>query len=90
MLAGADAPSPYSFPGSGLHDELELLVEAGLSPLDALRTATRNPAVVLNREKDPLKHFGNTRRIAAVLVGGRVLVPGTARPADPTRREGRW
>jgi imidazolonepropionase-like amidohydrolase len=107
LLAGTDAPSPYSFPGSGLHDELELLVEAGLSPLDALRTATRNPAVFLGREKDlgavevgkladlvlldadPLKHIGNTRRIAAVLVGGRVLVPGTARPADPTRREGR-
>ena len=45
ILAGTDASDEvWVFPGSGLHDELELLVEAGLSPLDALRTATLNPA----------------------------------------------
>jgi imidazolonepropionase-like amidohydrolase len=52
LLAGTDSPSPYSFPGSGLHDELELLVEAGLSPLAALQTATRNPARFLGKEKE--------------------------------------
>ena len=45
ILAGTDASDEvWVFPGSGLHDELALLVEAGLSPLDALRTATLNPA----------------------------------------------
>jgi imidazolonepropionase-like amidohydrolase len=52
LLAGTDTPSPCCFPGSGLHDELELLVEAGLSPLAALQTATRNPALFLGRRKD--------------------------------------
>jgi len=27
ILAGTDSPAPYVFPGSGLHDELQLLVE---------------------------------------------------------------
>lgn len=32
------------FPGFGIHDELELLVAAGMSPLAALQAATRNAA----------------------------------------------
>ena len=44
MLAGTDAPDSFAFPGSGLHDELEHLVRGGLSPLDALRAATLEPA----------------------------------------------
>jgi hypothetical protein len=44
MLAGTDAGNPFCFPGFGLHDELALLVEAGMSPLGALQAATRNAA----------------------------------------------
>ena len=44
ILAGTDLGNPYVYPGSSLHDELALLVGAGLSTLDALRTATLNPA----------------------------------------------
>ncbi|MEU9454927.1 amidohydrolase family protein [Streptomyces sp. NPDC048277] len=48
VLAGTDAnvgPGPAVIPhGSSLHDELELLVEAGLTPLAALRAATSVPA----------------------------------------------
>jgi imidazolonepropionase-like amidohydrolase len=44
FLAGTDTPNPYCFPGFSLHDELQLLVEAGLTPMEALQAATRNPA----------------------------------------------
>jgi imidazolonepropionase-like amidohydrolase len=44
ILAGTDVLNPYCFPGFSLHDELALLVEAGLSPMAALQTATSNPA----------------------------------------------
>jgi imidazolonepropionase-like amidohydrolase len=44
FLAGSDTATPWAFPGFGLHDELELLVEAGLTPLQALQAATLNPA----------------------------------------------
>jgi imidazolonepropionase-like amidohydrolase len=44
MLAGSDCPNPYVYPGFSLHDELGLLVHAGLTPAEALRTATINPA----------------------------------------------
>jgi hypothetical protein len=47
LLAGTDVGVPFQVPGIGLHVELERLVEAGLSPLEALRTATLNPARVL-------------------------------------------
>lgn len=45
ILAGTDTPDSYVFAGSGLHDELALYVQAGLTPLEAIRTATVNPAV---------------------------------------------
>jgi imidazolonepropionase-like amidohydrolase len=44
ILAGTDTMNPHCFPGFGIHDELALLVEAGLSPLAALQAATRNAA----------------------------------------------
>jgi len=44
ILAGSDTPNAFAFPGFGLHDELELLVEAGLSPLEALQAATIDAA----------------------------------------------
>jgi Amidohydrolase family len=44
LLAGTDVVAPWTYPGFSLQDELGLLVEAGLTPLEALRTATINPA----------------------------------------------
>ena len=90
FLAGTDVLNPYCFPGFSLHDELTLLVEAGLSPLEALQAATLNPARYLGQNKDlgtvekgkiadlvlldanPLEDIGNSRKIDAVVVGGKL------------------
>ena len=47
ILAGTDPPTRDVFPGFSLHDELGLLVKAGLSPLEALQAATLNAAKCL-------------------------------------------
>lgn len=52
LLAGTDTPNPFCFPGFSLHDELEIFTECGLSPLEALRTATLNPARYFGIEMD--------------------------------------
>jgi len=53
LLAGTVTEEPeFTIPGFSLHDELALLVEAGLTPLEALQTATLNPARFLGRERD--------------------------------------
>ncbi|HEX9220921.1 MAG TPA: amidohydrolase family protein, partial [Gemmatimonadaceae bacterium] len=44
LLAGTDMPQAFVYPGFSLHEELELLVRSGLTPLEALRAATYNPA----------------------------------------------
>src|SRR6266480_2642202 len=44
LAAGTDAPYPGDMQGEGLHHELELLVAAGLTPLEAITVATRNAA----------------------------------------------
>lgn len=50
LLAGTDSPvMPGVVPGFSLHDELRLMVEAGLTPLQALQSATLNPAWFLGQ-----------------------------------------
>jgi imidazolonepropionase-like amidohydrolase len=52
VLAGTDTGVPYSLPGSSLHDELALLVEAGLTTREALLAATRDPARALGLDQE--------------------------------------
>ncbi len=49
FLAGTDTNgyNPHLYPGFSLHEELQLLVKAGLTPMQALQTATHNPAQYL-------------------------------------------
>lgn len=53
LLVGTDAPEPQVTPGFSLHQELELLVESGLTPAEALVAATMNNATAL-RQQDRL------------------------------------
>ncbi len=72
ILAGTDAPNPRTVHGASLHEELELLTRAGLTPVEALRAATEAPA----------RRFGlaDRGRIAPGMRADLVLVEG-----DPTR-----
>ncbi|MCK5438720.1 MAG: amidohydrolase family protein [Gemmatimonadetes bacterium] len=47
IIAGTDATLVGVLPGYSMHEELQLLVDAGLTPYEALATATRNPAAFL-------------------------------------------
>lgn len=97
ILAGTDSPLPYILPGWSLHDELALLVEAGLTPREALQAATSNAGKFIGRSDvgrvrpgaladlviitaDPTADIRNTRKVEAVIIGGR-LVDRTARDA---------
>ena len=95
VLVGTDAGNPYVFSGFSVHDELELLVEAGLSPRAAFKAGTRGGAsltagatanlVVL--DGNPLATSANTQRIHTVLTRGRVArAGGTARRCSRTWR----
>ena len=76
LLVGTDAPEPQVTPGFSLHQELEMLVESGLSPAAALRAATLNNATVLRQER----HLGT---IAPGKWADIVLL--TANPVDDIR-----
>lgn len=52
IAAGTDAPYPGDFQGEGLHRELEILVESGLTPLQAITAATKNAATIVNADKE--------------------------------------
>jgi imidazolonepropionase-like amidohydrolase len=92
IMTGSDVAVLNVFPGASLHEELRLLVDsAGMSPMEALASATRRPAEWLGLadsvgtiargkvadlvllDADPRTDINNTRRIAAVVLRGRLL-----------------
>ncbi len=52
VVAGTDAPYPGDFQGEGIHHELELLVEAGLTPIQAMTSATYNASRLMSATAD--------------------------------------
>lgn len=72
VATGTDASNQLLVPGAGVHLEMELLVHAGLTPLEALRAATLHGAQLLRAD-----HLGHLRPGAAadlVVLGGNPLV----------------
>lgn len=72
ILAGTDSPNPGTAHGASLHRELELLVRSGMSPIEALASATSVPAATF--------HLDDRGQIAAGKRADLVLVKG-----DPTQ-----
>ena len=50
LLLGSDAPQVFDVPGFSLHHELRYMVDAGLSPYDALKSGTMNVGKFLERD----------------------------------------
>jgi imidazolonepropionase-like amidohydrolase len=73
LLAGTDVSVTWMVPGFSLHEELQSLVRAGLTPLEALRAATLNPALYLD-EADSLGTIESSRRADLVLLDANPLV----------------
>src|SRR5467141_2259702 len=96
IAAGSDAANQLLIPGLSLHEEMSLLVAAGLTPLEAITAATRKGAQLLRADSlgllapgkvadlvvldgDPIKGIAATRRIASVMVRGRLIQPDSLR-----------
>lgn len=78
LVTGTDAPAiPGMAPGSSLHDNLDCLVQAGLSPQQALRAAARTPGEMME------KAFPGQTPFGTVTVGSRAdLVMSANNPLE--------
>jgi hypothetical protein len=90
LMSGTDVPVPLTVPGFSLHDELQTMVDVGLSTYDVLRTSTHNPALYLGE----LDEFGTVevgKRADLVLLEANPLkdIANTRRIAGVMVR-GRW
>ncbi len=90
LLAGSDTPEWLMAYGWTLHRELEHFVEAGLTPYQALATATRNPAEFLRASKE-WGTIEEGKRADLVLIAGNPLedIRNTAR-IEAVSVGGRW
>lgn len=96
IAAGSDAANQLLVPGLSLHEEMSLLVAAGLSPLEAITAATRKGAELLRADSlgtvaagkiadlvvldaNPAADIGATRRVAWVMIRGRMIRPDSLR-----------
>lgn len=89
LLLGSDAPQVFNVPGFSLHRELDVLVESGLTPYEALATGTTAVAEFLGTntgtvavgksadlvlvDANPLDDIRNSRRIHGVMLRGEWL-----------------
>jgi len=90
LLAGSDTPEWLMVYGWTLHRELERFVEAGLTPYQALATATRNPAEFLKASRE-WGTIEEGKRADLVLIAGNPLedIRNTAR-IEAVSLGGRW
>ncbi len=72
IMAGTDVGNAYIYAGFSLHDELVLLVKAGLTPMEALQSATRNPAKYLGLQ-DSVGTIGKGKLADLVLLDANPL-----------------
>ena len=90
LLLGSDAPQVFNVPGFAVHRELEYLVAAGLTPYEALRTGTVNPAKFFGQERV----FGTVetgKEGDLVLLDANPLIDiGNARRIHGVMLRGRW
>lgn len=89
MLAGTDANVPTTVPGFSMHDELQSLTNAGMTPSQALLSATAVPASWMKiksgkiaqgynadlvlLDANPLKNIKHTKSIDSVISNGRLI-----------------
>ena len=95
LVAGSDSPViPGLFPGASLHEDMRLLVNAGLSPYDAIAAATRNAGEFAARHLRSKERFGLVKpgyRADLLLVRGNPLEDvARLKDADGIMVRGRW
>ncbi len=94
LLLGTDASVSGLFPGKSAHVELRELVDAGLTPYEALTTGTRNAGEFISRHVSSTKLFGTValgQRADLILLRGNPLINiDNISNIEGVMRRGRW
>jgi hypothetical protein len=90
LLAGTDTPTPAVVPGFSIHDELQELVKAGLTPYEALKTATVNPGAFLLASSDAGTIDVGKRADLVLLAGNPLENISHTRQIEGVAANGKW
>jgi imidazolonepropionase-like amidohydrolase len=90
LSAGTDTPTSAVVPGFSIHDELQDLVKAGLTPFEALQTATVNPATFFDSLRDSGTIEPRKRADCILLKGNPLDNIANTRLIAGVVRNGRW
>ena len=90
ILLGTDAAQAYHIPGFSIHEELAYLVDAGLSPYEAIEAGTRNAALILGKS-DEFGTIETGKRADLILLEGNPLEDvGNIQNRAGVMVRGRW
>lgn len=90
LLAGTDTPNPQMVAGFSLHDELETLVNAGLTPAATLRAATAGAASFLGTPEEFGSIVAGARADLVLLDGDPLQDVSALRSPEAVMVRGRW
>ena len=90
IAAGTDTPIQLAVPGESLHRELELLVESGLSPREALFAATVAPARFFSLEEEMGQVLAGMRADLVLLRANPMVDIRNSRTIEGVVAQGRW
>jgi hypothetical protein len=88
--AGTDTPIAFAVPGHSLHDEMDMLVRAGLSPQEALRSATLRPAEFFGLENEMGRVAEGQRADLVLLTANPLENIANTRTIQAVVSRGRW
>lgn len=90
ILLGTDTPNPFVLPGVSVHEELENLVAAGLTPYEALRAGTRDAAEFLEQTGELGAIAAGMRADLLLLDADPLADVGNARKIAGVMLRGQW
>lgn len=77
MTTGSDITNPWVIPGESIHQEMEFLVEAGISPSEVLRMSGENAARALGRDDIGIVEEGRRADLILLSADPRISISNT-------------
>ncbi|MEQ6120677.1 amidohydrolase family protein [Reichenbachiella sp. MALMAid0571] len=90
LILGSDAPQVFNVPGFSIHHEMQGMIDAGLTPLEAIQIGTINPAKYFNHEGEFGEVIGGASADLIILNANPLLDISNLKTIEGVMVRGQW